>query len=56
MILRTDGKSGIFVDRAERTTIPGTVSGHTDKEAIGFTGRPDGPLFKSLIFFGQMVF
>jgi hypothetical protein len=56
MIFRTDGKSGILVDRAERTVIPGTVSGYTNKEAVGFTGRPDGTLFKSLIFFRCFVF
>jgi len=52
MILRPDRKSRILVDGAERTVIPGAVSGYTDKKAVGFTGRPDRSLFKSLIFFG----
>jgi hypothetical protein len=47
---QTEGFS--FVDRAERTAVPGTVSGYPDQQTGRLAGRTDRALLKTLVWFG----
>jgi hypothetical protein len=38
-----------FIDWAESTFIPWTVSGYSDQQAVCLARRPDGSLLKSVI-------
>ena len=41
MVDRSEAEFAGFIDRAECASVPGTIAGDSNKQALGFAGRPD---------------